>query len=276
MEKPDTDGFINVTWPSNRVPHGGIFHTRTTERTTDQQKFLKVLLEESRLSIAHRQKSAFQFRQEAERNIQKKTELPLVRPRTSRRRSLSAIRQSGIYEDDLYQPEKRGKDREKMKERLANVMAFGDISDQQIAAAPHKCNKTAEIPKLPTSKEKWNELLTQIRERAEWLAEMEYLGQASPHRDIINDQIAERMRALDVLGVDSECSTTRSTDSGFSTTRSYERGAKPPTVRIRSSASGSIREKKINVKSTLKHHKEENVTGYGKFTPLEYSPRRRV
>lgn len=65
-------------------------------------------------------------------------------------------------------------------------------------------------------------MVTQIRERTEWLAEMEYLGQAGPHRDIIKDQIAERMRALDALGIDSECSTPKSSASGFSTRRSRE------------------------------------------------------
>lgn len=65
-------------------------------------------------------------------------------------------------------------------------------------------------------------VVTQIRERTEWLAEMEYLGQAAPHREIIKDQIAERMRALDALGIDSECSTPKSTMSGFSTRNSIK------------------------------------------------------
>lgn len=61
-----------------------------------------------------------------------------------------------------------------------------------------------------------NTVVTQIRERAEWLADMEDLGHAGPHRELIKDQIAERMRALDALGVDSVCSTARSSTSGFS------------------------------------------------------------
>lgn len=52
-------------------------------------------------------------------------------------------------------------------------------------------------------------VVTQIRERAEWLAEMEYLGEGAKHREIINEQIAERMRAMDALGIDSQCPTTR-------------------------------------------------------------------
>lgn len=62
-------------------------------------------------------------------------------------------------------------------------------------------------------------VISQIRERAEWIAEMEDLGHAGPHREIIREQIAERIRALDALGVDGECSSVR---SGFSTLRSRE------------------------------------------------------
>lgn len=59
-------------------------------------------------------------------------------------------------------------------------------------------------------------MVTQIRERADWLAEMEALGEADAHRELVQDQIAERMRALDALGIDSECSSARSRGSGFS------------------------------------------------------------
>lgn len=41
MQKPDANGFVNITWPSQNIPHGGIFHTRVAEASTDQQNFLK-------------------------------------------------------------------------------------------------------------------------------------------------------------------------------------------------------------------------------------------
>ena len=61
-----------------------------------------VLLEESKLTIAQRQKSAFKLRENDEKKSDSEllVQMPLVRPRTSRRRSLSTIRESGIYEMD--------------------------------------------------------------------------------------------------------------------------------------------------------------------------------
>lgn len=41
MQKPNSEGFVNVVWPSTNVPHGGIFHIRKAEPTTEQQQFLK-------------------------------------------------------------------------------------------------------------------------------------------------------------------------------------------------------------------------------------------
>lgn len=236
-----------------------------------------MLLEESKLTIAQRQKSAFKLRENDEKKSDSEllVQMPLVRPRTSRRRSLSTIRESGIYEIDGYRPLKRGEDREKMKERLAHTMAYGDNQEQQPQPPPQIIKKPQ--PKLPTSKQMWNELVTQIRERTEWLAEMEYLGHAGPHRDIIKDQIAERMRALDALGIDdSECSTPKSAASGF--TLRYQE-PEPIGQRRNSSVPSSRSDKSVkkqSARNTVRgRNKEENVSSYSQLSPLQYSPRRR-
>lgn len=41
--------------------------------------------------------------------------------------------------------------------------------------------------------------MVQINERAEWLAEMEELGQGKKYRDEIREQIAERLRHIKSL-----------------------------------------------------------------------------
>ncbi|XP_038211761.1 UPF0193 protein EVG1 homolog [Zerene cesonia] len=271
METPDANGFVNVIWPSKSVPHGGIFHTRVIEPSKTQQQFLKILLEESKLSIAQRKKSALALREYEEKEPPPRVEVPMVRPRTSRRRSLSAIRESGIYEVTNYRPLKRGEDREKLKDNLAHKMEYGD--EGQVPPAAPRSRKSP--PRLPTKKEMWHDLVTQIRERAEWLAEMEDLGQGAPHREVIKDQIAERMRALDALGLDSEPCTARSKGSGFSVL---------PSVRSNTSAksdkSSISRKSQDKTKSTRtpKRHlkKDENVAAYEKLSPLQYSPRRRL
>ncbi|XP_050346492.1 UPF0193 protein EVG1 homolog [Nymphalis io] len=273
MEKPDSQGYVNITWPSKSIPHGGIFHTRTVNPSATQQDLLKVLLEESKLSISQRQKSAFTLRQEDEFKKKKpNVEVPLVRPRTSRRRSLSAIRESESLKVEIYCPLKRGEDREKLKERLANTMTYGDV-EQKPPALPRVLKQK---PILPTKKEQWNDLVTQIRERAEWLADMEDLGHAGPHRELIKDQIAERMRALDAIGVDSCCSSARSTRSGFSVVPS-EHSDRFNGIKY-SKVSNNVQEHRKLKRNTTKLSKkiEENVAAYEQLSPLQYSPRRRV
>lgn len=74
-------------------------------KTSINVKFISapVLLEESKLSIAQRQKSLYNLRQpEIKKEKQRIIQEPLIRPRTSRRRSLSAIRESGALDVDEY------------------------------------------------------------------------------------------------------------------------------------------------------------------------------
>ncbi|GBP39876.1 UPF0193 protein EVG1 homolog [Eumeta japonica] len=99
MLRPDSEGCVNVEWPSSNIPHGGIFHPKIVNYSKKEEEFLKVLLEESRLNILQRKKSDWELRQHEETSKQRhRPQAPLVRPRTSRRRSLSAIRHSGAFD----------------------------------------------------------------------------------------------------------------------------------------------------------------------------------
>ncbi|XP_061713533.1 UPF0193 protein EVG1 homolog [Cydia pomonella] len=284
MQTPDANGYVHVQWPSKSIPHGGIFHTRTVEPSVAQQQFLKVLLEESKLSIAQRQKQAWALRQEDEPKEPRclRRQVPMIRPSTSRRRSLSAIRESGVFEMEEYIPLKRGEDREALKAKLAMSMEHGD-TPEQVPPPPPRIAKPK--PQLPTVKDKRNELLTQIRERAEWLAEMEDLGHAAPHREIVRDQIAERLRALDSLGIDSALSSARSSarskGSGFSIKEQYVKDSarsKESAKSVHSNRSTKSQEKQKSSRSSAKRHPkmEENILAYNNIPPLQYSPRRRV
>lgn len=41
MQEPDTNGFVNIRWPSKNIPYGGIFHTKKAELSEKQQNFLR-------------------------------------------------------------------------------------------------------------------------------------------------------------------------------------------------------------------------------------------
>ncbi|XP_048480410.1 UPF0193 protein EVG1 homolog [Plutella xylostella] len=280
MEKPDENGFVTVNWPSKNVPHGGVFHHPIVEPSEAKQKLLKVLLNESKLTVAQRQKSKWENSLRTEdppprRHQASSAAAPLVRPRTSRRRSLSTIRESGDYEVEGFRPLKRGGDREKLKERLQRAMEHGDTELVQ----PPPLRKPKPAPALPTRKEMRNDLLTQIRERAEWLAEMEELGAAAAHRDVVMDQIAERVRGLDALG--SRGSSARTTGSAGAV-RCREVVFPEPGVRSareRPTMSASTASKSSSNRSSARgrrgQEEDENVSLYSDLPKLRYSARRR-
>lgn len=54
-----------------------------------------------------------------------------------------------------YRPLKRGEDREKMKDKLANTMAYGDNQEQTVQVVTTGPKKQA--PKLPSTKEVWHD-----------------------------------------------------------------------------------------------------------------------
>ncbi|CAG9113468.1 unnamed protein product [Plutella xylostella] len=176
MEKPDENGFVTVNWPSKNVPHGGVFHHPIVEPSEAKQKLLKVLLNESKLTVAQREKSKWENSLRTEdpptrRHAESSGAPALVRPRTSRRRSLSTIRESGDYE--VEGPLKRGGDREKLKERLQRAMEHGDTD----LAPPPPLRKVKAAPALPTKKEMRNDY---VWIRSELFAEHPLIWQEKP------------------------------------------------------------------------------------------------
>ncbi|XP_077285848.1 uncharacterized protein LOC143911019 [Arctopsyche grandis] len=55
--------------------------------------------------------------------------------------------------------------------------------------------------RLPGQYEILQDLLQQIKERADWLEEMEALGEGAKHREAIHHQIAERIRKIEFMGL---------------------------------------------------------------------------
>lgn len=274
MEKPDANGYVNVKWPSKSIPHGGIFHTKIVQPSAEREKILKVLLEESKLNLALRRKDGWKLRENIPISTKNNRKLiPTIRPRTSRRRSLSEIRNSGILEIDRYHPLTKGEDREQMKQKLQEDMAWGDDKPKQ--ASPKIINAIIK-PALPTRKQFRNEILTQIRERVDWLADMEALGEGAAHRQLIQDQIAQRIRNLEELGEPSECSSIA--DSGFSTIRSSisdtSRKTANSTDNIKSAVPRIPKIKTKHKSGRTKQMHEENISAFEKLS-LRLSPRRR-
>lgn len=118
-----------MEWPSQNVPQGGFLHPRKVDFSPDTAKFLKELIQESKLSI--RQKSKFEnmLRNDQVRFYKspkptRRTPEITIRPGSPRKRSMQTILQSGAYEREKFVPLHPRIDREKEKEKLQHIMAY--------------------------------------------------------------------------------------------------------------------------------------------------------
>ncbi|OXB77512.1 UNVERIFIED_CONTAM: hypothetical protein H355_015804 [Colinus virginianus] len=97
-----------------------------------------------------------------------------------------------------YSPETREVlrgDLEREKERLQNILATGkDVVQHQVKQMLVQ-TKEEETPEL----DRFEELLKEVQERREFLAEMEALGQGKKYQRIIFSEISQKMREMEII-----------------------------------------------------------------------------
>lgn len=147
----------------------------------------------------------------------KETLAILDRARNAKRKNLRQIEASGAYKQSYYRPPADNRMHgEKAKSQLQFTMAGTHLPDPAI-----KPRRRPREEQLVTEEDLINErkleyflsgikrnytlswhaptVLDQINERAEWLTEMESMGQGKKYRPEIRDQIAERLRRIQAL-----------------------------------------------------------------------------
>ncbi|XP_073838781.1 UPF0193 protein EVG1 homolog [Musca autumnalis] len=196
-------------WPSERIAQGGLFHTPTIQYSKETADLLKLLMKESKMTMLMRKQIDHHLRNgeplpkpEPRRiNIFKDPDTEameiLRRAHNAKRKSLTEIKASGAYETPRNRP--KPDDRmpsEKSKKLLQEAMSGLRMSETTLK--PKRKQRVKQEPPA-TPDDIINELLDQINERAEWLAEMEELGEGKRYRDEIREQIAERLRHIKAL-----------------------------------------------------------------------------
>jgi len=160
----------------------------------------------------------------------KETLAILDRARNAKRKNLRQIEASGAYKQSYYRPPADNRMHgEKAKSQLQFTMAGTHLPDPAI-----KPRRRPREEQLVTEEDLINErkleyflsgikrnytlrwhdastVLDQINERAEWLTEMESMGQGKKYRPEIRDQIAERLRRIQAL----ESKMKMKSDGGF-------------------------------------------------------------
>ncbi|KAL1494217.1 hypothetical protein ABEB36_009847 [Hypothenemus hampei] len=191
-----------MEWPSKNIPQGGILHPPRAQYNPETHKFLNLLMEECKLSMAQRKKLNYHLRNGeplpcSHKVYNRNSKLPpvTIRPGSSKRRSRSDIISSGAYERELFRPNYPVVDREREKEKLANKMAY----NKDIKVTKERVLKKFEQEPVKVELNRFDQLLEEINERKQWLKEMEDLGHSEKYRLIIEQQIQNKMREMQNL-----------------------------------------------------------------------------
>ncbi|KFP33566.1 UPF0193 protein EVG1, partial [Colius striatus] len=128
---------------------------------------------------------------------------PVRCPAVCRTSTLSAIphlrpaevcRAGDAYTREKFRPGAT-RDLEKEKQRLQNILATGkDVVEQEVKQMPLQTKKE-EIPEP----DRFEELVKEVQERREFLAEMEALGQGKKYQRIILTEISQKLREMELL-----------------------------------------------------------------------------
>ncbi|KAG5324385.1 EVG1 protein, partial [Acromyrmex heyeri] len=203
----------------------GAFHNPPRAKYSEETKnLIKLLMEESKLSMMQRKmiQEAVDKGESLPPSIDRtkkakdKVENDQVKfPNAWRRRSQDMIISSGAYEREQYRRtapllEYKNKptlndmnftqlaNKEKQKRHLACMMAFG----KDMPETPHGpkiLHRAKREPEIPENADFLNDLTQGIRERMDFLHDMESLGMGKKYRPIIQQEIAQKIRLMESL-----------------------------------------------------------------------------
>ncbi|CAH1154489.1 unnamed protein product [Phaedon cochleariae] len=191
-----------MEWPSKNIPHGGILHPAKASYNPETKKFLQLLMDESKLTMMQRNKINYNLRNGEPlpgtiKHHHQNTHMPEItlRPNSSKRRSRESIINSGAYQVEKFLSNVPVMDREKEKEKLQNRMAFN--KDVKVSEARFFRKQASKEDSEEVNR--FDELVREIKEREDWLKEMEEMGRGNQYKQIIEQQIQEKVREMNML-----------------------------------------------------------------------------
>ncbi|CAD5122177.1 DgyrCDS10623 [Dimorphilus gyrociliatus] len=204
--------------PYHPVAQGGFWNTAQPPISKQTQQLLKTAMQESRLtSFQQRQLNdalkngqALPVRCNPTSSAKKQSKQvvtlpkgPRVDPRklNSGTRKLKEITSSGAYERDRYNPEPINQFKIRDKERLQNIMAFGeDVKPPTLEDLKERLRQAQESDENRRHrKDRFEELYEEVEERKSFLDRMESIGKGKEYRHIINTEISRLIREMEVI-----------------------------------------------------------------------------
>ncbi|KAK2815718.1 hypothetical protein Q5P01_026185 [Channa striata] len=181
-------------------------HPRPAQYSKETQDMLKLMMQESRLTTLQRK--------QINESLKNGAALPVTteptflasshQPKTSKtvkrrlvgkpqKRSAESCRSGNNYVREKFQPGPT-RDLEKEKMRLQNILATG--KDKPTPASPPNAATSYNVSE---ERDRYQEVLEEIEERRQFLADMASLGQEKEYINIINTEISQKIRELEIL-----------------------------------------------------------------------------
>ncbi|CAJ1053812.1 UPF0193 protein EVG1 [Xyrichtys novacula] len=183
---------------------GGLWNYPRSTYSKETQDLLRTMMQEAKLNNLQRK--------EIEKCLQNGKPLPLSSnptssapppqcksckpvkklPGSQRKRSAEACRSGGSYVREQFRPGPT-RDLEEEKRRLQTIFEHG--KEKLTAASPPKVSARENVKE----KDRIQEVLDEIEERRQFLADMTALGQARQFVHIINSEISQKVQELKLL-----------------------------------------------------------------------------
>ncbi|XP_076584379.1 UPF0193 protein EVG1 isoform X2 [Chaetodon auriga] len=190
---------------------GGLWNNpRTTQYSKQTQDMLRLMMQESRLTNLQRKKineclkngAALPLTTAPAPPPQPKTSKPVQKRLLGKpqRRTAESCCSGNSYTREKFCPGPT-RDLEKEKRRLQSIMATGQ---EEPTAVSFKGIPACQNPGAAEERDRYQEVLDEIEERMQFLADMASLGKEKQYINIINTEISQKMRELEVL--DKTCS----------------------------------------------------------------------
>ncbi|XP_059902593.1 UPF0193 protein EVG1 isoform X2 [Gadus macrocephalus] len=192
---------------------GGLWScSRPASYSQETQKMLKMMMEESKLTNFQRRQitksltdgaalppslgpsSSAPGPQQPEQKVTGTPQRDYYVP--SRRRSEQTCRSGDSYRRDAFRP-RPTRDLEKEKSRLQSILATGK-DETKPKPKPKPSRSEAQSPET-MEKDGFQEVVDEIEERRQFLADMTALGQEKLYRNLINTEIAQKIRELELM-----------------------------------------------------------------------------
>nr|XP_046260596.1 UPF0193 protein EVG1 isoform X2 [Scatophagus argus]XP_046260605.1 UPF0193 protein EVG1 isoform X2 [Scatophagus argus] len=199
---------MEASSPQSRVGGGVWNNPRATKYSKETQDMLRLMMQESRLTNLQRKQineclkngaslpltfdstsPASSIQPKASKSVQK------VLPAKPQRRSAESCRSGNSYVREKFRPGPL-RDLEKEKRRLQNILATGQ-EEPTLASSQNVAGHGS--PGVVEEIDRYQEVLNEIEERRLFLADMASLGQEKRYINIINTEISQKIRELELL-----------------------------------------------------------------------------